>query len=76
MAESRGSRLFAAKLREKGRGAQAEIAKQLTVGPDLVSRWVSGANAPSAGHRLFIQEEYGIGWELWDDHLAESEGAA
>jgi transcriptional regulator with XRE-family HTH domain len=64
-------------LREKlgAHGARAALAKELEVGPDLVSRWLSGERVPNTLHRRRLEDEYGISWRLWDD-AAEASGDA
>lgn len=48
------------------RGKKAELADSLKADRGLVTRWVSGEQKPGAGHRLALQERYGIHWKLWD----------
>jgi transcriptional regulator with XRE-family HTH domain len=65
-------------LRERleAHGARAALAKSLEVGPDLVSRWLSGERVPNTLHRRRLEDEYGISWRLWDDAVDAANGDA
>lgn len=56
----------------KGRGAQQRLTETLEVANGVVSKWLSGHRAPSAGHRLALQELYKIPWRHWDDDVDQS----
>jgi transcriptional regulator with XRE-family HTH domain len=53
------------------RGAPARLAKELDVDPAMVSRWMNGLVSPDTTYRAKLEDEYGIGWRLWDDKLEE-----
>jgi transcriptional regulator with XRE-family HTH domain len=65
----------AARLREKLKpwGAARQLAIRLGIGPDQVSRWLSGALLPNTKHRAFLEDEFGISWRLWDEAGDDSE---
>jgi transcriptional regulator with XRE-family HTH domain len=65
---NKGAILLQEKL--KPRGAKAALAKALAIGPDLVSRWLSGDRTPDTKHRARLEDEYGINWRLWDEQVA------
>lgn len=67
----------ALELREKlaDHGKQAELARDFGVGPDRVSRWLSGKHRPDATWRAKLEDKYGISWRLWDEDIAGSDAA-
>lgn len=73
-AGNKGALLLRAKL--EAHGARAALAKSFDVGPDLVSRWLSGERVPNTLHRRRLEDEYGISWRLWDDALDVNGDAA
>jgi transcriptional regulator with XRE-family HTH domain len=54
------------------RGDQAELARKLKVDPAAVSKWLKGTHTPDAKFRAGIEDEYGIGWRLWDQKVSAS----
>ena len=61
---NKGSLALAAKLSE--RGTQKALAVEWGIDQGMVSRWCSGKLRPGSGHRLALQEKYGIPWQDWD----------
>lgn len=43
----------------------AEVAAALAVSPTAVSRWASGANAPSKRCQLDLEQLFGVSADLW-----------
>jgi transcriptional regulator with XRE-family HTH domain len=64
---NKGAVLLGQKLIEFG--ARAELARELGVGPDRVSRWLNGQRVPTTLERRFLEDDYGISWRLWDDEV-------
>ena len=55
------------------RGLKAKLARDLEIGQDLVSRWLSGERVPDTKQRAFLEDEFGIGWRLWDEEETKPE---
>jgi hypothetical protein len=71
---NRGALLAKEKLQE--RGQKAKLSRELEVGMDVVSHWLSGDRKPSTVQRAYLEDQYGIGWRLWDEDTdPESEPA-
>lgn len=66
---NRGAKQLAAALEEHG--AKAALAREMGVGADIVSRWLSGERRPDTKQRAHLEDSRGIGWRLWDEDLAE-----
>lgn len=62
---NKGALLLQEKTKE--RGAKANLARDLQVEPDVISRWLSSDRVPSPLHRRKLEDDYGISWRLWDD---------
>ncbi len=58
------------------RGSAVELARKLDVDPSVVSRWVSGQVKPVSKFRAEIEDEFGIGWRLWDEPVEGGAGHA
>lgn len=71
---NRGALLAREKLQEHG--AKARLAEELDVGRDVVSRWLSGERLPDPKQRAYIEDNYGIGWRLWDEPADGATGGA
>jgi transcriptional regulator with XRE-family HTH domain len=52
------------------RGEQTKLAGKLGVDPAAVCKWLKGKHVPAARFRAKIEDEYGIGWRLWDQEVA------
>lgn len=63
----------AERLREvlKERGAQQRLAERLKVDAAALSKWLAGKHKPDPKFRAQIEDEYGIGWRLWDDEISD-----
>lgn len=61
----------AERLREllKERGDQQRLADKLGADAAAVSKWLKGTHTPDPKRRAQIEDEYGIGWRLWDEEL-------
>jgi transcriptional regulator with XRE-family HTH domain len=46
------------------------LAGKLGVDPAAVCKWLKGKHVPAARFRAKIEDEYGIGWRLWDQEVA------
>ena len=52
------------------RGARAALAKGVGVKPYQVSHWLAGGDRkPNYKQRAFLEDEYGVGWRLWDEEV-------
>lgn len=69
-AMNRGAARLRELLDERGRGAQAHLAKTFGVGAELMSRWATGQRIPGTEHRARLEDELGIGWRLWDQEVS------
>lgn len=68
---NRGAKQLATHVREHG--DQAEMARKLSFGYDVVSRILSGKKVPTAPQRARIEDEYpDVFWRLWDEPVSES----
>ncbi len=70
---NRGALELQGKLADHGK--QAELARDFGVGPDRVSRWLSGKHRPDATWRAKLEDKFGIGWRLWDEDTDAPENA-
>lgn len=70
---NRGAALAQEKL--AARGARAALARGLKVDPGRVSRFLSGEQRPNTTERAYIEDNYEIGWRLWDEEIEPNETA-
>lgn len=71
---NRGALALKKKLQK--RGAKAELAREFKIGPDRVSRWLTGERKPDPPMRAWLEDKYRIGWRLWDQPVPTEEAAA
>lgn len=65
----------AAKKALEKHGAKAQVARELDVRLDRVSRIVGGERLPNPKERAYFEDKYGIGWRLWDEVVEGEEPA-
>lgn len=53
------------------RGDQQRLAERLKVDPAALSKWLAGKHKPDARFRAQIEDEYAIGWRLWDEETED-----
>jgi len=58
------------------RGEKAKLARDLDVGLDVVSRWVSGERLPTPKQRAEIEDRLKISWRLWDEEAPARSAAS
>ncbi len=54
-------------------GDQKKLAKRLGVDEGQFSRWLNGKARPPTTVRATLEDEYGIGWRLWDEDCEEDD---
>jgi transcriptional regulator with XRE-family HTH domain len=71
---NRGALALKKKLQK--RGAKADLARYLGIGPYIVSKWLSGDSRPDPPMRARLEDKYRIGWSWWDQTATGEEVAA
>lgn len=52
-------------------GDQKKLAERLDVDEGQLSRWLNGKGRPPPLVRAQLEDEYAIGWRLWDDDIPQ-----
>lgn len=64
---NRGGQELRAKLDALPHGAYGRLAKEMGVGPDVISRWLNGGFKPMTRQRIRLQELHGVDLIAWDE---------
>ena len=57
----------------RAHGAKAQVARELKIRLDRVSRIVGGDRLPNPAERAYFEDKHGIGWRTWEQPYPSAE---